>query len=125
MAKRRPDRAGRLKSYLGRIARNRAISALRGRREEVPLEDDVLPLPAPGPEDELLRREEYAALRRTLDALPEPDRTIFLRHYYRCETVAAIADGLHIPVNTVKSRLRRGRERLRRELTEGGCFHEQ
>lgn len=116
---------GKLKAYLGRIARNRAVSALRGQREEIPLENDLLPIPAPGPEDEALRREEYAALRRTLDGLPEPDRSIFLRHYYRCETIAEIAGVMGIPANTIKSKLRRGRERLRRELTEGGYFIEK
>ena len=48
----------------------------------------------------------------------EPDREIFLRHYYCFQNVADIALALDMNVNTVKTRLRRGRERLRAELME-------
>lgn len=51
--------------------------------------------------------------------MPEPDREIFLRHYYYCQGVADIALALDMNANTVKTRLRRGRERLRKELAEG------
>lgn len=49
----------------------------------------------------------------------EPDREIFLRHYYYCQSVTDIAAALDMNANTVKTRLRRGRERLRAELSKG------
>lgn len=114
---------GKLKGYLSVIARRRALNALRGRRrDELPLEDDIVSLPISGPEDESIRREEYAALRQTVDELPEPDRTIFIRHYFYCQKTSEIAKALGIHVSTVKMKLKRGRERLQRELTEGGYF---
>ena len=115
-------REGKLKSYLSAIARRRALNALRGARQDAPLEDDVIQLPIDGPEDESIRQEEYAALRKMVDALPEPDRTIFIQHYFYYQKTSEIAKALGINVSTVQSKLWRGRERLRRELTEGGCF---
>lgn len=115
---------GKLKSYISVIARRRAINALRRVKQIDPLEDDELPILAPGPEDEYLRQTEYAALRKTVDALPEPDRTIFIQHYYFYQKTADIAAMLGINVNTVQMKLWRGRERLRKELTEGGYFIE-
>ena len=56
--------------------------------------------------------------------MPEPDRTIFLRHYFYYQKTADIARAMEINVNTVQSKLRRGRESLYRELTKGGYFLE-
>ena len=50
--------------------------------------------------------------------MPEPDREIFLRHYFYEQSAAEIALLLDMSTNTVKSRLRRGRERLRAELVK-------
>ena len=113
----------KLKGYLSVIARRRALNALRDRKqEELPLEDEIVSLPVSGPEDASIRREEYAALRQTVDELPEPDRTIFIRHYYFCQKTSEIAKATGIHVSTVKMKLKRGRERLQRDLTEGGYF---
>lgn len=111
-----------LKGYLGSIARSRAVDALRRTRQELPLEDDIVQIPIDGPETEAVKRAEYAALRRAVDSLPEPDRTIFLRRYYLYQTLSEIADTMGLNVNTVKTKLRRGKEILRRALTEGGYF---
>ena len=111
-----------LKGYLGRIARNRALNALRRIGRELPLEENLLEIPVPGPEEESTRRELYEALRRAVEHLDEPDRSIFLRHYYLEQNSRVIAETLGLSQNTVTSKLRRGRERLRRELEEGGYF---
>lgn len=111
---------GRLKGYLAAIARSRALNALRRAGREAPLEEDAITLTLPGPEDEAMRREEYAALRRAVDGLGEPDRSIFLRHYYLYQSVSEIGAALGINRNTIMTKLRRGRERLRTELEKGG-----
>ena len=113
-------RDGKLKAYLGTIARHKAINALRKGRVELELEDETLHLAVPGPEDEAMRQAEYRALREALDAMGEPDRSIFLRHYYLCQSAAQIEQSMGINRNTVHTKLRRGRERLRQALEEGG-----
>lgn len=117
-------RPGKLKSYLACIARSRAVDALRRAGETVELEEDILALPDAEPEKKLTEAEERRALRETLRAMAEPDRTIFIRHYYLCQKTAEIAEALGMNINTVQTRLKRGREKLRLALTEGGFADE-
>jgi RNA polymerase sigma-70 factor (ECF subfamily) len=51
--------------------------------------------------------------------MEEPDRMIFLRHYYESQTVAAIADETGTTEAAVKHRLVRGREKLRQIIGKG------
>ena len=111
---------GKLKAYLAGIARNRARSALRRAGKDIPLEDDILSLPDADPESAVMREAEYEALRKALQEMSDPDQEIFLRHYYYYQTTAQIASELHLNINTVQSRLRRGRETLKQKLIQGG-----
>ena len=97
-------RPGRLKGYLSSIARNQAINKLRERRQELALEEDVLPA-LDGPEQAATAAERREILKRALDEMGEPEREIFLRHYYYGQTVAAIGLEMQMNVSTVKSRL--------------------
>ena len=114
-------RPGHIRGWLGTVARNRAKNALRGAGRTLPLEAEELELPAPDdPAEDALRREDRQRVRRALEALPEGDRTLFLRHYFYAQTVEEIAAALSLNPSTVKSRLWRGREKLREYLlTEG------
>ena len=57
-------------------------------------------------------------VRRALFSLPEPDQEIFLRHYYYAQSVKEIAASLALNESTVKTKLRRGRFRLKELLTK-------
>ena len=103
-----------LKLWLGVVARNRALKHLRALRLELPLEDAFLPGPEPTRFWE--RQEETQLVRQALLRLSPTDRDIFLRHYYWRQTVARIAEELGMNPSTVKSRLKRGREKLRNTL---------
>ena len=110
-------REGSLKPWLGTVARNRAKSWLRARRE-LPMDLDELELPAPGPglEDEALRQELAAAVRRAVDSLRPADREVFLRYYFYLQSAETIAAELGLAPSSVRSRLSRGRELLRKKL---------
>ena len=69
-----------------------------------------------------MHESEYAALRKALLAMSDQDQEIFLRHYYYYQTTAQIASELQMNINTVQSKLRRGRETLRQKLIQGGEF---
>ena len=118
-------RKGKLKAYLSSISRTRALDALRQSKQEISIEEDDIEIPVSGPEDEVVHAELYAALREALNALPEPDRTIFIRHYYYFQKTNVIAEQLGMNTKTVQTKLCRGRETLRRVLAEGGYFIEQ
>ncbi len=109
---------GSAKQWLGAVARNKARNRLRILGQELPLEEDVLELPEElTPQGQLDRREEQRLVRRAVEHLPGEDREIFLRHYWYAQTVQEISDGMHLNLSTVKTRLRRGRLRLKELLT--------
>ena len=58
----------------------------------------------------------YKLLRRTVDELREPFRTVVRRRYLEERSLQDIADELGRPYDTVKSQVRRGLEELRRAL---------
>ena len=95
---------GKVKAWLGAGARNKANNNL------VELSDGTTPL------DMLQREEERGLVRQAVDSLQPKDRQIFLRHYYYAQTVEEIAKHMKMPTSTVKSRLRRGRMKLKEYL---------
>ena len=111
---------GKLKAWLAAVTRNRAKDRLRSLHLTVPLEDEVLLLSVPGPEDTVERLELQRLTRRAVESLPEPDRSIFMRHYYLYQKTDDIAAALGMKSATVRTRLARGREKLKAVLREGG-----
>ena len=114
---------GQLRPWLGAVARNQTAEAMRRRKMFVPLEDDTLISMEPLWE-RMHEGERCEAVRQALLALSEEDRDIFYRFYDLAQTTAQIAEDLHLNASTVRSRLMRGRETLRKKLTEGGLLCE-
>ncbi|MCL2448715.1 MAG: sigma-70 family RNA polymerase sigma factor [Polyangiaceae bacterium] len=82
------------------------------RRRPVPSEAEVDALAnnAPGTEELLDERRAHDVLRRVLDAIPVDLRIVFVLFEIEELSMPEIAEMLSIPVGTVASRLRRGRE---------------
>lgn len=109
---------GKLKPWLGAVSRNRARDFLRKVKPVLPMEEDVLTIPTDSPEQHALAAAQRRELLDAVEAMPEPDREIFLRYYYLYETMEAIALRMGLPLGTIKSKLHRGRKTLRDRLTE-------
>lgn len=108
---------GFTKAWLGAVARNKARTKLRQRSQTLPLEEDVLELPGEDtPVAAAEKAEERRLVRKAVDSLGEPDREIFLRHYYYAQTVQEISQKMHLNESTIKTKLRRGRTRLKTQL---------
>ena len=105
---------------LATVARNRAFNRRRGHREDLPLEEDILLLQSDLPQSEAEYRELRSTLSLALGSLDQQDRELFVRHYYYGQTVARAAEEMELNLSTAKTRLRRGRERLKRFLQEVG-----
>ena len=106
-------------------ARNRAVDFLRRKKETHPVPDG-LPDPAPGPEEQAERREAEERLRALVESMEEPDRTLFLRYYYEEEPLDQVCRALQMRPSTARSRLCRGRRKLKERLTqEGGMLDAQ
>ncbi len=106
-----------LKGYLGRVARSLALQKLRERTQELPLDEDILVLEEDSLIDKLDQEARDRIIREAVLAMPQPDREIFLRFYYYCQTISVIAEKMDMNPSTVKTRLKRGREKLREHLT--------
>ena len=118
-------RPGSVKSWLGAVARNKAKNRLRRMDRTLPLEEDALDIPGPDdPPGDLERAEERRLVRQAVDALPDLDREIFLRYYYYAQTVQEIAQRMRLNESTIKTKLRRGRMKLKEILTREGFLRE-
>ena len=69
-------------------------------------------------EEQAIRQELAAAVQRAVDSLRRKDREIFLRYYFYYQDTETIAREMGIPAATVRSRLRRGREQLKKKLSK-------
>ena len=70
--------------------------------------------------DDIEKSVEEQSIWKTVSELPEKYREIVYLFYARELDIKTIHKVTGLPVGTVKSRLNRGREMLRSELTEGG-----
>ena len=103
-----------LRPWLGTVATNKAKNRLRA---YVPAA--LIPENAPAPVDlqqQAEERETGALLFQAVDALDEPERTLFLCYYYEGEKLKTIAADLGMNLSTAKTKLRRGRLLLRETL---------
>src|SRR6266705_4586997 len=69
------------------------------------------------PEQEIELRESATEVREALVSLPAPQRLALTLHYFEDLRYEDIADVMGLPLNTVKSHIRRGKERLAQLLT--------
>ena len=104
-----------LRPWLAAVARNKAADWLRRCRPADPIPDNA-PDPSPGPEELAQRREQSARLWAAVDALEEPDRTLFLRYYYEGDKLKTVAAELGLSQTAAKQRLFRGRKTLKAAL---------
>ncbi|WP_373353760.1 sigma-70 family RNA polymerase sigma factor [Pseudoroseicyclus sp. CXY001] len=106
-------------SWLITIARNRAIDRLRARKSAGGEMDEVADLAdaAPGPEAQTIAAGETARLQACLDTLPEGRAEAVRRAYLEGDSYAELAERLSVPLNTIRTWLRRGLIALRECLT--------
>lgn len=109
-------------TWLLGIARFKALSSLRKRKEEWIDEEEAAAVPdgADTPETVALKEDKGAALRRFIDALPEEHRTVIDLAYYHGKSVGEIGEVLAIPVATVKTRMFYARKKLGEALKAAG-----
>ena len=117
----RAERAS-LRTYLCAIARHLALKQLRKRGQETLVDDppEEAPRGAAGERDALsavIEAEAAEAVRSAVEALPPLQREAVVLFEYQEMSLADVAAVCEVDVGTVKSRLHRARERLRRTLT--------
>ena len=108
-----------LKAYLGSTARNRAIGRLR-QQQELPMDLDTVEIPDPSPsmDERAAKRELSRKVKSAVESMRPKDREIFLRYYYYAQNTEEIAEIMGLRPATVRSRLARGREKLKTVLSK-------
>lgn len=108
---------GTFSTWLFAVATNVYRSALRRVPEPTLPEDHAEWLPGEAdPERDAVARDEQAAVRRALAALPARYREALLLFYFHEMDIPAASNSLGVPEGTIKARLSRGREMLRQRL---------
>jgi RNA polymerase sigma-70 factor (ECF subfamily) len=108
-----------LRTYLLAAARNLAMKHFRGQRGEDALEDLAEEPPLPerhGPLRQLLDEELSEAVRRAIDNLPPLQREALVLFEYEELMLSEIAVVVGADVGTVKARIHRARQRLKKQL---------
>lgn len=110
-------------TWLYRVATNACIDALRKRRDALSLDalrdDGFDPASdAPSPLSRLEKKEQQALVRQALsEALPPNMRACVVLCDIQGASYEQAAEALQIPQGTLKSRLNRAREKMRRYIT--------
>jgi RNA polymerase sigma-70 factor (ECF subfamily) len=120
-----------LKTWLFKIAANLALDSIRRRkRRPVAMQDlfdeDEGPVPeavesGPGPQQDLEVRQSLERFDELVTEMPEHYQTILFLRYREDLAYEEIAETLGMPLGTVKVRLFRAHEILRRKLTARGA----
>lgn len=113
-----PTRAS-LKTYLLAAVRNLSMKHFRGARGEDTLEDLASEPRVPerrGPLNQLLDAELSQEVRRAIEGLPPLQREALILFEYEELMLSEIAAVVGADVGTVKARLHRARQRLKRQL---------
>lgn len=125
------DQSRKFSTWIFRIATNLCIDRLRKKKPDYSLDATV-----PGtdgltmyttiesehiqPDDQVVAEETENRVLHAIDKLPETYRLAVVLRYVEDRSLKEISEILQLPLNTVKSRVYRGRELLRQQLVELG-----
>lgn len=108
-------------AWLIGIARHRAIDRLRSNASRFRAAEAAIPTNAhDNPESRVRLHEDQRAVARALDALAREQRVLIEQAYFLGLTQTELAERHHLPLGTVKTRIRAGMQALRRTLSQRG-----
>lgn len=108
---------GSVRAYLGTISKNFAKNKLRKLRFCEEVEENTVFI-SETPESSFELKEKNQVLTDLIALLGEPDNEIFIRYYYYQERIRTISKVMDIPSSTIKSKLLRGRKKLKKIIEE-------
>ncbi len=108
---------GCIRTYIGAAARNRAKNKLRKIFLCSEINENVTDS-FNDPNAEFEVKEEREILINLIKSLGEPDSEIFFRYYYYEERISKISKVTGIAVGTIKTKLARGRGKLKKALIQ-------
>jgi RNA polymerase sigma-70 factor (ECF subfamily) len=127
----RYDATQKFSTWIYRIATNLCIDRLRRRKEQVSLDAELsdgtgesktqdvhstIASSQPSPESQMILSELQDQVQRAVQDLPDKYRMAIVLRYMQELSLQEIGEILEIPIATVKTRIHRGREVLRKKL---------
>lgn len=108
-----------LKTYLTRMAINKCHDELRKRKRKN-IWNAILPFSfsARSAEQEVMEKQRGVSIKEIVWRLPIHYREVIILHYYEDFSVKEMTELLETSENTIRTRLRRGREVLKNELAD-------
>lgn len=125
----RYDEYQKFSTWIFRIGTNLCIDKLRRRKQTYSLDAEMtdgegndyyamLPSDEDTPEKQLIVSETQAQIHRAIETLPEKYKSVVILRYLQDMSLQEISDVLDMPVTTIKTRVHRGREYLRKKLEQ-------
>lgn len=125
----RYDESQKFSTWIYRIGTNLCIDRLRKRKPNYSLDAEVsegegmdwygmLPSDDPTPEEHFVLSETQESIRKAIDGMPDKYKSAIVLRYLHDLSLQEISDILEIPVTTVKTRVHRGREFLRKKMED-------
>jgi RNA polymerase sigma-70 factor, ECF subfamily len=116
-----------IKTWLYRITVNRCKDYLKSWSYRTTVLSNVIDLAMGAPKEKetemiLMEKDEKSNLAQTIFSLPLKYREVIYLYYFQELGFNEISDLLNINTNTLKSRMKRAKEMLKKELEKGG-FH--
>ncbi|SFF23736.1 RNA polymerase sigma-70 factor, ECF subfamily [Paenibacillus algorifonticola] len=123
----RYDETLKFSTWIYRIATNLCIDKLRKRKPVYSLDAEstdhegldgysMIPSDNRTPESETLLSETQRIIHQAIDSLPPKYKTVMMLRYIEDLSLQEISEVMDIPVTTIKTRVHRGREFLRKKL---------
>nr|WP_051109267.1 RNA polymerase sigma factor SigW [Paenibacillus ginsengihumi] len=123
------DEQQKFSTWIYRIGTNLCIDRLRKRKPNYSLDAEMsdgdgndwystLPSEEDTPAEQLVLSETQQQIRATIDTLPDKYKAVVILRYLQDLSLQEISEALSMPVTTIKTRLHRGREFLRKKLEQ-------
>ena len=109
-----------IKGYLGTLARNTAINEKKKHKADYQINDEVIGEIS----DNFNQIELRLLLKDAIRSLSKEEQLILVLFYFENEKISDISRITSIPASTVKSKLKRSREKMKKFLEEGGNHYE-
>ena len=123
----RYDENQKFSTWIYRIATNLCIDRLRKRKPSYSIDAEmtdgegtdwhaILASKDLGPDEELILSETQTNIREAIQTLPDKYKAVVILRYLHDMSLQEIGEVLDMPVTTIKTRVHRGREFLRKKL---------
>jgi RNA polymerase sigma-70 factor, ECF subfamily len=107
------DKTRKISTYIFAVTKNSAFSVLRAKKYALPLDEAAEVADAENIYEHLIRKEDAVKINQAINILPEKYRKVIRLYYFEDLAYEEIARICDMPVNTVRTLLRRAKAKLK------------